>query len=186
VIFQDFVRYENSARENVVFGAVDHAADEAALERALERAGAAPLVSTLPHGLDTMLARHYEGGTDLSGGQWQRIALARALFRVEADARVLVLDEPTASLDVRAEAEIFDRFLDLTRSLTTVLISHRFSTVRWADAIGVIEQGQLIELGSHEELLAAQGRYAAMYHLQAARFSEEASTRRGMEANFGR
>lgn len=183
VILQDFVRYEASARENITFGAIEHAADTEAVVRALDRASASAVVDSLPYGLDTMLARHYEGGTDLSGGQWQRIALARALFRIETGAQVLVLDEPTASLDVRAEAEIFDRFLDLTCGLTTILISHRFSTVRRADVICVIEQGQLIEHGSHEELLAAGGRYATMYHLQAAQFSGATSAPEAMEAD---
>jgi ATP-binding cassette subfamily B protein len=183
VILQDFVRYELSARENITFSAIEHADDADAVTRAVERAGAASVVASLPRGLDTVLARHYEGGTDLSGGQWQRIALARALFGVEAGAQVLVLDEPTASLDVRAEAAIFDRFLDLTRGLTTILISHRFSTVRRADVICVIEHGQVIERGSHEELLAADGRYATMYRLQAAHFADVISTSQAMEAD---
>lgn len=183
VILQDFVRYEYSARENITFGAIEHAHDAVAVARAVDRAGASTVIASLPHGLDTILARHYEGGTDLSGGQWQRIALARALFGIEAGAQVLVLDEPTASLDIRSEAAIFDRFLDLTRGLTTILISHRFSTVRRADVICVIEQGQVIERGSHEELLAAAGRYAAMYRLQAAQFADAISAPQAMEAD---
>lgn len=183
VILQDFVRYELSARENITFSAIEHADDADAVTRAVERAGASAVVAALRHGLDTVLARHYEGGTDLSGGQWQRIALARALFGIEAGAGVLVLDEPTASLDIRAEAAIFDRFLDLTRGLTTILISHRFSTVRRADLICVIEHGQVIERGSHEELLAAEGRYATMFHLQAAQFADADTTPQAMEAD---
>ena len=120
-----------------------------------------------------MLSRQYEGGVDLSGGQWQRVALARALFAVEAGAGVLVLDEPTANLDVRAEAELFDRFLQWTSGVTSVLISHRFSTVRRADRIAVLEAGRVVELGSHDELVAAGGRYADLFRLQAARFVEE-------------
>ena len=117
-----------------------------------------------------MLARGYQGGTDLSGGQWQRVALARALCAVSAGAGVVLLDEPTAQLDVRGEAEIFDRILAATRSCTTILISHRFSTVRHADRICVLEQGRVVELGTHEELMAEGGRYRTMFDLQAQRF----------------
>jgi ATP-binding cassette subfamily B protein len=171
VIFQNFTRFELSAADNVTFGAVERKEDRAALERAARRAGAEGVISELPHGWDTILSRRY-GGADLSGGQWQRLALARALFAVEAGAGVLVLDEPTASLDVRAEAELFERFLDFTTGLTTILISHRFSTVRRADEICLLEGGR-VERGTHEELMAAGSRYARMYSLQAARFAEE-------------
>src|SRR5207253_9777097 len=122
-------------------------------------------------GLDTVLARGYDGGTDLSGGQWQRVALARALCAVQLGAGVVLLDEPTAQLDVRGEAEIFDRILTATRSCTTILISHRFSTVRHADRICVLEHGRVIELGTHDELMAQRGRYFTMFDLQAQRFS---------------
>jgi ATP-binding cassette subfamily B protein len=176
VIFQDFVRYELTAADNVGFGAPALAGDRDALERAVRRAGARDIVAGLPRGWDTILSGRYEGGTDLSGGQWQRIALARALFAVEAGASILVLDEPTASLDVRAEAALFERFLELTRGLTTVLISHRFSTVRRADLIYVLEGGSVAERGSHEELLARDGVYARLFRLQAARFVEETGT----------
>ena len=170
VIFQDFVRYELPASDNVAFGGFHRAADLEALERVTARAGVADLVASLPRGWDTPLARHYTGGADLSGGQWQRIALARALFAVEAGARVLVLDEPTANLDVRAEAELFEEFLDLTTGLTTILISHRFSTVRRADRICVLAGGRVVEQGNHDDLIAAGGRYAELFNLQAARF----------------
>nr|QEO74447.1 ABC transporter ATP-binding protein [uncultured bacterium] len=185
VIFQDFVRYELPAIDNVALAslasvpATEGAPAEA--QRAAERAGAAEILAGLPSGWATVLSREYEGGADLSGGQWQRVALARALHAVEYGARVLVLDEPTASLDVRAEAELFDRFLELTAGLTTILISHRFSSVRHADRIAVLEHGHIIEQGSHDELIAADGRYAGMFRLQASRFTDDG----GPEENDG-
>ena len=124
--------------------------------------------------LDRVLARGYPGGTELSGGQWQRIALARTLCAVRLGAGLVLLDEPTAQLDVRGEAEIFDRILAATRHATTILISHRFSTVRHADRICVLEHGRVVELGTHEELMAAGGRYRTMFDLQASRFGEDA------------
>jgi ATP-binding cassette subfamily B protein len=163
-VFQDFVRLELPLRDNV---APSGAPDEV-VRAALERAGAAQLA-----GLDTVLARGYEGGTDLSGGQWQRVALARALCAVQLGAGLVLLDEPTAQLDVRGEAEIFDRILAATRHCTTILISHRFSTVRQADRICVLEQGRVIELGTHDELMARGGRYQTMFELQAQRFTAE-------------
>ena len=172
-IFQDFVQYHLTARENVGLGAAAHADDLERLRAAAEKAGAADVIESLPRGWDTVLSRRYEGGTDLSGGQWQRIALARALFAVEGGARVLILDEPTAALDVRAEAALYDRFLELTAGLTTVVISHRFSTVRRADRIVVLGGGRVLEDGRHDELVAAGGRYAAMFALQAARFAAD-------------
>jgi len=132
---------------------------------ALDEAGAGKLA-----GLDTVLAKGYTGGTDLSGGQWQRIALARALAAVKTGAGLVLLDEPTAQLDVRGEAEIFERLLAATRHCTTILISHRFSTVRHADQICVVEHGRVVELGSHDELMALGGRYRTMFDLQAQRF----------------
>jgi ATP-binding cassette subfamily B protein len=177
VVNQDFGRYPLSARENVAFR--DLAADglsadfdEAALERAAAQAGALEFVRTLPHGWDTICAPGYHGGTDLSGGQWQRLALARALYAAARGARVLVLDEPTAQLDIRAEAAFYNRFLELTSGLTTMVISHRFATVRRAERIAVLETGRITELGSHAELVAAGGSYAEMFAMQAARFTE--------------
>jgi ATP-binding cassette, subfamily B, bacterial len=168
-VFQDFLRLELPLRDNV---APAGAPDEV-VRAALESAGAANLAS-----LDTVLARGYTGGTDLSGGQWQRIALARALASVTLGAGVVLLDEPTAQLDVRGEAEIFDRLLAATRQCTTILISHRFSTVRHADRICVLEHGRVIELGSHDQLMALGGRYRTMFDLQAQRFhlAEEEGT----------
>jgi len=171
-IFQDFTRYQLTAADNVSFGNPDVPVDDAKLGAAAVRAGAADLVAGLPHGWDTVLSRQFKDGTDLSGGQWQRLALARALYAVDAGAGVLILDEPTASLDVRAEAELYDRFLELTRGLTTLVISHRFSTVRRADRIVVIEEGRVVEDGSHDQLLERNGHYARMFRLQAARFND--------------
>ena len=173
-IFQDFVRYPFSVGDNVGFGALRQAGDFDALERAALRSGLAKEMGRWETGWETLLSREFDGGIDLSGGQWQRVALARALFAVEAGAKVLILDEPTAQLDVRAEAEIYESFMDLTRGLTTIVISHRFSTVRRADNIIVIEGGRLVEEGSHHELVDRGGRYATMFRLQAARYLEDA------------
>jgi ATP-binding cassette, subfamily B, bacterial len=172
VLFQDFVRYQLSARDNIAFGAAELAADLDRLRRAAAKADILDLIESLPHGWDTILSPEYKDGVDLSGGQWQRIALARAFFAVEAGARVLILDEPTAALDVRAEAQLYDRFLELTQGLTTILISHRFSTVRRADRIIVLADGRIVEDGSHDELMGLNGRYAHMFNLQAARFTD--------------
>ncbi len=169
-IFQDFNRYQLSAEANVGFGAVERQGDRSALEKAARAAGVLDVIEGLPNGWDTTLSRQWDGGTDLSGGQWQRIALARALFAAQSGAGVLVLDEPTAQLDVRAEASFYDRFLDMTAGLTTLVISHRFSTVRRADRIVVLEHGSIVEEGTHEELLARGGQYAAMFQLQADRY----------------
>jgi ATP-binding cassette, subfamily B, bacterial len=161
-VFQDFIRLELPLRDNVA----PRGAPDQVVRDALESAGAANLAS-----LDTVLARGYDGGTDLSGGQWQRVALARALSAVSLGASVVLLDEPTAQLDVRGEAEIFERLLAATRHSTTILISHRFSTVRHADRICVLEHGRVIELGTHDELMALRGRYRTMFDLQAERFN---------------
>jgi ABC-type multidrug transport system fused ATPase/permease subunit len=161
-VFQDFIHFELPLRDNVAPGG----APDEAVRDALELAGASHLAS-----LDTVLARGYDGGTDLSGGQWQRVALARALCSVRLGAGLVLLDEPTAQLDVRGEAEIFDRILKATRNRTTILISHRFSTVRHADRICVLEHGRVVELGTHDELMALRGRYRTMFDLQAQRFA---------------
>ena len=173
VVFQDFVRYPLSVQANIGFGAVEHMSDIDGMNTAARQAGALELIESLPHGWDTILSSRYTNGVDLSGGQWQRVALARALFAVAHGARVLVLDEPTAWLDVRGEADFFDRFLEITRGLTTIVISHRFSTVRRADRICVLDGGQLIEEGDHASLLAADGRYAEMFRVQASRFTDD-------------
>jgi ABC-type multidrug transport system fused ATPase/permease subunit len=164
-VFQDFIRFELPLRDNVAPGG----APDGVVLAALADAGAAGLAK-----LDTPLSRGYDGGTDLSGGQWQRIALARALAAVRMGAGLVLLDEPTAQLDVRGEAEIFDRILAATRKLTTILISHRFSTVRHADRISVLEHGRVIELGTHDELVARGGRYRTMFDMQAKRFGADA------------
>jgi ATP-binding cassette subfamily B protein len=173
VIFQDFNRYELTAAENIGFGAVELAGDRLKVRAAAARAGILATLDRLPEGLDTPLARHYKGGAELSGGQWQRVAIARALFALENGATILVLDEPTAALDVRAEAAFFEKFVEVTRGATALLISHRFSSVRHADNIAVLADGGVIEQGSHDELIAAGGRYAELFRLQAERFSEE-------------
>jgi ATP-binding cassette subfamily B protein len=167
VIFQDFVRYELSVRDNIGVGCLELISEEASLRNAASKAGAERLVNGLPWKWDTVLSRGYERGTELSGGEWQRIALARAFAAVEGGARILVLDEPTANLDVKAEAELFDRFLELTQGLTTILISHRMSSVRHADRICVLQHGRVIEDGDHAYLLRLDGVYARMFRLQA-------------------
>jgi ABC-type multidrug transport system fused ATPase/permease subunit len=163
-VFQDFIRFELTLRDNVA----PRGAPDDVIRAALADAGATHLAD-----LDTVLARGYTGGTELSGGQWQRVALARALCGVRLGAGVVLLDEPTAQLDVRGEAEIFERILKATRNATTILVSHRFSTVRQADRICVLEQGRVVELGTHAELMAQGGRYRTMFEAQASRFEEE-------------
>jgi ATP-binding cassette, subfamily B, bacterial len=172
VIFQDFVRYEMPLRDNIALGSVEQSWADSAVRQIAELAGAGGLLAALPDGTSTVLSPRFTGGVDLSGGQWQRIAFARALMATRGGARVLVMDEPTAHLDVRAEAELYARFLDLTKGLTTIVISHRFSTVRRADRIIVLEHGRIIEDGSHTELLDAGGRYAWLFRLQARNYAD--------------
>jgi ATP-binding cassette subfamily B protein len=164
VIFQDFVRYQLSVRENIGFGQIESLDDNERVAYAAERGGADDVVAELPKGMDTMLGRWFEDGHELSGGQWQKVAISRAFMR---DSEVLVLDEPTAALDAEREYEIFRRFRDLTEGKIAVLISHRFSTVRMADRIVVIEHGTITEHGTHAELLDHGGTYARLFELQA-------------------
>jgi len=177
-IFQGFVRYELSVYDNIALGAPERQGDVEGVHGAAARAGILPAIEALPQGWDTPLSRQFEFGSDLSGGQWQRLALARALFatagRSAGAAGVLILDEPTANLDVRTEADLYDRFLDLTEGLTTVVISHRFSTVRRADHIVVLDEGRVTEQGTHAELVLAGGRYAELFALQAERYVDGA------------
>jgi ATP-binding cassette subfamily B protein len=167
VIFQDFMRYEMTARDNIVVGRIEvpHTVEE--IEYAAQKSLASEVIAKLSGGYDQMLGRRFETGVDLSGGEWQKLALARAYLR---DAQLLILDEPTAALDARSEFEVFQRFAELTEGKMALLISHRFSTVRMADRIVVLEAGRLVEEGDHEELLALGGRYAAMFEMQAARY----------------
>ena len=163
ILFQDFVRYQLSASENIGFGNGRLVDDRAAIVAAAKSAGAHEFLSQLPEGYDTMLGPEFYGGVDLSGGQWQRVALARAFLR---DARLIILDEPTASLDPRSEVELFARVRELFAGRTVVLISHRFATVRMADHIYVLDRGGIVEHGSHAELMAAEGTYAHLFTLQ--------------------
>lgn len=172
VIFQDFVRYEVSAADNIAFGAIHATPSREQIADAAERAGIAAVLEALPNSYDTVLSRGYEGGVDLSGGQWQRVAIARSLFALQQGAQVLVLDEPTSAMDVRAEAAFFDRFVELTRGATSLLISHRFSSVRRADRIVVVDGGQVVESGSHTKLMRLDGHYARLFRLQAERFAK--------------
>ncbi len=165
VLFQDFNKYQLKLGENIGLGSVDHLTDEARVTRAAERGGASELLTTLPGGLDAALGHWFEKGSELSGGQWQKVALARAFMREEAD--ILVLDEPTAALDAQAEHAVFERFRELAIGRTTIVISHRFPTVRMAKTILVLEHGQIIERGSHDDLLELGGKYAHMFRLQA-------------------
>jgi ATP-binding cassette subfamily B protein len=166
VIFQDFMRYELTARENIAVGRIESAQDDA-IRRAAQQSLADPVIRKLPRGYDQLLGLRFEGGVDLSGGEWQKIALARAYFR---DAQVVILDEPTASLDAQSEYEVFQQFAELTQGKIALLISHRFSTVRMADRIVVLENGAIAEHGSHQHLLALGGRYAVMFELQASSY----------------
>ena len=165
VIFQDFVRYDFIMRENIGVSQVEALGDDPRVREAARRSLADSVAARLEKGYDQMLGRRFEGGVDLSGGEWQKVALARAYMR---DAQVLILDEPTASLDARAEYEVFLRFAELTKGRMAVLISHRFSTVRMAERILVLQGGELVDQGTHEELVARGGLYAELFSLQAA------------------
>jgi ATP-binding cassette, subfamily B, bacterial len=167
VIFQDFMRFEMTARENIAVGRVDRPHQQADIESAAHKSLADTVVDKLSGGYDQMLGRRFEGGVELSGGEWQKIALARAYLR---DAQLLILDEPTAALDARSELEVFERFAELTEGKMALLISHRFSTVRMADRIVVLEGGRLIEEGTHSQLMAHAGVYAGMFEMQAASY----------------
>jgi ATP-binding cassette, subfamily B, bacterial len=167
VVFQDFMRYEMTARDNIATGRIEERENESKIVSAAQESGADELIRRLPARYQQMLGRRFEGGVDLSGGQWQMIALARAYLR---DAQLLILDEPTASLDARAEHEVFERFSDLTAGKMALLISHRFSTVRMADLIMVLDSGKISETGSHSELMMSRGRYSEMFELQASSY----------------
>ncbi len=166
VIFQNFVRYQFIVGENIGAGDVEHLEDKTRWQTSAEKGMAQPFIEQMPEGFQTQLGRWFKGGQELSGGQWQKIALSRAFMRTRAD--ILVLDEPTAAMDAEAEFQIFDRLRSLTKNQMVILISHRFSTVRMADTIVVLSAGELIEQGTHEELLQAGGRYATLFRLQAA------------------
>ena len=165
VIFQDYMRYELLAKENIGFGKIEDLADRARIEMAAHKSMAFQVIGKLPNGYDQMIGRRFDGGVDLSGGEWQKFALARAYMR---DAQLLILDEPTATLDARAEYEVFRRFAELTKGRMAVLISHRFSTVRMADRILVLQNGGIREQGTHNHLVALGGQYAELFELQAA------------------
>jgi ATP-binding cassette subfamily B protein len=167
VIFQDFMRYEMTARENIAVGRIDEIDNLPLLKTAADKSMAGEVIERLPHDYEQMLGRRFENGVDLSGGEWQKIALARAYLR---EAQVLILDEPTAALDARSEFEVFQRFAELTAGKSALFISHRFSTVRMADRIVVLENGRIAEDGNHEKLLNLGGRYAEMFEMQAASY----------------
>ena len=167
VIFQDFMRYEMTARENIAVGRIDELNDLDGLKIAARKSLADQVIAQLPRQYEQMLGRRFDGGVDLSGGEWQKVALARAYLR---DAQLLILDEPTASLDARSEFEVFQHFAELTAGKMALFISHRFSTVRMADRIMVLENGRIAEQGSHQQLVALGGRYAAMFEMQAASY----------------
>jgi ATP-binding cassette, subfamily B, bacterial len=169
-VFQDGVKYELSASANVGFGAVEHQDDVSGIQQAAESADVAGVVGRLEHGWDTVLSTQYADGSELSGGEWQKISLARALFGVRHGAGVLILDEPAAHLDARAEARLYERYLELTQGVTTIVVSHRFSTVRQASTIVVVRGGRVTEQGTHEELMKLGGYYAEMFQLQASSF----------------
>jgi len=164
VIFQDFVRYDLSARENIAVGSIAQVLEDDSLWEAARKSNALELVENFPGKLDQMLGRRFEGGVDLSGGEWQRVALARAYLR---QAQILILDEPTAALDPMAEFEVFQKFAELTENRMAIFISHRFSTARMADRILLFSDGKIVEDGTHDELIGANGIYAELFEVQA-------------------
>jgi len=167
-VFQDFAKYQLSLRDNIAVGNLDFLYDDQELRRALTDAGGASLLSDLKDGFEQQLGRIFTGGRELSQGQWQKIAVARAFTRT--DAHLIILDEPTAALDVQTEYDLFTRLAELKKGRTSLLISHRFSTVRMADIIIVLDKGKVIETGTHEELLQRGGRYAQLFSMQAERY----------------
>jgi ATP-binding cassette subfamily B protein len=169
-MFQDYVTYQASAAENIGLGELDRLEDRDAIIEAARKGGADSLLDRLPDGWDTPLGKWFDGGVELSGGEWQKIALGRAFMR---DARILLLDEPTSALDAQAEFELFARLRSLARGRTAIYISHRFSTVRQADRILFLEHGRLVEQGTHQQLMALAGRYAQLFTLQAAAYTGE-------------
>jgi ATP-binding cassette subfamily B protein len=164
IIFQDYLRYQMTVAQNIATGNISQKENRPLIEQAARQSLADRLVEKLPGRYDQALGKRFNQGVELSGGEWQKIALARAYMK---DAQLLILDEPTSALDARAEYEVFQRFSELTKGRTAVLISHRFSTVRMADRILVLDKGELLEMGSHQELLEQKGRYAELFHLQA-------------------
>jgi len=167
VLYQDFARFALTLRENIELGALEENGSGVNVEHAARWAGADDVAAALPNGYETPLTRRFEGGVDLSGGEWQKVALARAFVR---DAALVILDEPTAALDAEAEYRLFERFRQLVAGKTALIISHRFSTVRMADHILVLEEGRITEAGSHAELISLGGRYAELFEMQAGRY----------------
>ncbi|MDE0462372.1 MAG: ABC transporter ATP-binding protein, partial [Caldilineaceae bacterium] len=167
VLYQDFTRFAVTLRENIDLGAVQPVEDGRRAEEAARWSGADGVAANLPQGYDTPLTRRFRGGVDLSGGEWQKVALARAFVR---DAALVILDEPTAALDAEAEFRLFERFRQLVAGKTALIISHRFSTVRMADHILVLEEGHITESGSHDDLISLGGRYAELFEMQAGRY----------------
>jgi len=164
VVFQDFVKYHFTARENIWLGNIALPGDSSQVVAAAQQAGIHSTISTLPRGYDTTLGRWFEGGEELSMGEWQKIALARAFIR---DAQIIILDEPTSAMDARAEFELFERFHELTKGRTAILISHRLSSVRMVDRVYVLADGKILESGPHDELVERNGEYAKLFNLQA-------------------
>lgn len=173
VVFQDYCRYPLTVRENVAVGRDDHNEDALSWSASADGTGLNEVLGRLPHGWDTVLSKQFDHGVELSGGQWQRVVLARALYATQAGADVVILDEPTANLDVRSELRVFDAVLDHTQQQTTILVSHRLSTVRRVDRIVVLDDGRVVEDGSHQSLMGRDGVYRRMFRAQAAGFDPD-------------